>query len=351
MNNRNEIKATRFPVSLFWQLLVSLLILSGLHQGIVMAMYTTGFNGLIQTVVAIGYWIIVSFGLVYYTMMRVRKVYDVPLHEISEVTKKVAEGDFSVRLKTNNSEDKMDYLDVMADDLNTMIEELGSIETLKTDFISNVSHEMKTPLSVIKNYSEMMLQDNLPEGKRKEYSVIIGDAAVNMSELITNILKLNRLEHQVIVPKAEKYDLCRQLAECIMQFDTSLEEKNIDMDVDIEEKAIITADESLLVIVWNNLISNAIKFTEPGGKIVITETSQNGKIVVTVSDNGCGISKEAKDRIFDKFYQADTSHATEGNGLGLALALKIIVLMNGTIEVESELAKGSTFTVTLPTVQ
>ena len=229
-----------------------------------------------------------------------------------------------------------------------MAAELSSTETLKTDFISNVSHEMKTPLAVIKNYAELLQAPELTEADRMEYAQSVEEAASKMTELITNILRLNRIENQNIVPEIKRYDVCRQLADCLLQFESRWEEKQVEPDFDLEDSAYINADESLMELVWNNLMSNAIKFTEPGGQITVRQRTEGGKVVVSFTDTGCGMSAEAQKRIFDKFYQGDTSHATEGNGLGLALVQRVMTLLGGEVTVESELGKGSTFTVSLP---
>ena len=271
-----------------------------------------------------------------------------PVRKLSEAAQQVAKGDFSVRLAPQRRDGKKDEFEVLFDDFNTMASELGSTETLKTDFIANVSHEMKTPLAVIKNYAELLQAPELAEGERMEYAQSIEDAASKMTELITNILRLNRIENQKIVPELKRYDVCRQLADCLLQFESRWEEKQIEPDFDLEDSAFINVDESLLELVWNNLMSNAVKFTEPGGRITVRERAEGGKVIVSFTDTGCGMSEETRKRIFDKFYQGDTSHATEGNGLGLALVQRVMTLLGGEITVESELGKGSTFAVLLP---
>lgn len=345
-----RIRENRFPPSLFAIYLGVLLLMSGIHIGVIVFMDTVGWNKIIQSIVPIIYWGLVAAGLTLFTRNKMQSTYEEPMQKLAEATTKVANGDFSVYVPTLHTSDKLDYLDIMILDFNRMVEELGSIETLKTDFVSNVSHEMKTPIAIIKNYAELLQTNQLSEVQRKEYGIAIENAALRLSDLISNILKLNKLENQRITPDMEPYNICGQLCECILQFEDAWDEKEIELETEIEDVAMIRADESLLELVWNNLLSNAIKFTESGGKVTICQTSDETCVKVSVADTGCGMSKESISHIFDKFYQGDSSHSKEGNGLGLALVRRVLELMSGDIQVVSKEGEGSTFIVTLPTV-
>ena len=347
-NQHSMVKQSLFPLSLFAICLGVLLLMSGIHTGLIVFMNQSGWNELAQTIVPMIYWGMVAVGLTLFTRKKIKDTYEEPLHKLAEATERVANGDFSVYVPTIHTQDKWDYLDVMLVDFNRMVEELGSIETLKTDFVSNVSHEMKTPIAIIKNYAELLQGERITESQRKEYAESIETAAVRLSGLISNILKLNKLENQRITPEAEPYDVCRQLCECILQFEDAWEEKNIEFETEIEDEAVIEADESLLELVWNNLLSNAVKFTEPGGTITVRQTSDEQEVVVSVTDTGCGMDSDHISHIYDKFYQGDTSHSKEGNGLGLALVKRVLELSDGEIQVSSEPGKGSTFLVRLP---
>ena len=344
---RGKVKQSLFPVSLFGIYIGVLFLMSGIHTGLIVFMNSAGWNKAVMTVVPMCYWGMVAMGLTLFTRWKVKRTYEEPLYKMAEATRKVANGDFSVYVPTFHTMENRDYLDVMIIDFNKMVEELGSIETLKTDFFSNVSHEIKTPLAIIQNNAELLCMEKKPE-KQKEYAEVIFQTTKRLSELISNILKLNKLEKQAITPVAEEYDLCGQLAECAVNYEPVWEKKDIGFDADMEDSVKITADAALMELVWNNLLSNAVKFTEPGGTIKLTEQSDDSEIRVSVEDNGCGMTEETRKHIFDKFYQGDTSHAMAGNGLGLALALRVLQLNDYKIEVESEPGRGSKFTVIIP---
>lgn len=343
-----KVRGTHFPVSMFFIILSVLLLMSGVHVGLIIGVNTLKLNGVAQTMAIIFYWIVIAVFVTLWISLQMRKIYEVPMRQMAEATDKVANGDFSVYIPPLHTPEKLDYLDVMIMDFNKMVEELGSIETLKTDFFSNVSHEIKTPIAVVQNSAEMLKNTNLSLEEQQMYVDTIIQSSKKLSSLITNILKLNKLEKQNIQPVMEEYNLCEQLCQCSLQFENIWEEKEITFDAELEDKVMIHADESLLELVWTNLLSNAIKFTENGGTVRLIQTSTEKEVVVSVSDTGCGMSQETMKHIFDKFYQGDTSHSVSGNGLGLALALRIVQMAEGSIQVESQPGKGSTFTVHLP---
>ena len=342
------VRVSRFPKALFAVLFLGLMLASGIHQGLIVLMNVMDLSEMIQHIVPILYWGLVSLGSVLLIRNQMKATFEKPVQELAQATRKVAEGDFSIYVPPLHTADQLDYLDVMILDFNKMVAELGSIETLKTEFFSNVSHEIKTPLAVIQNTAQLLKDENLSPEQRAEHVAAIERYARRLADLISNILKLNKLEKQEIHPKMEAYDLCAQLAECALLFESRWEEKEIEFEADLEDRAAVEADESLLELVWNNLLSNAIKFTEPGGTVTLRQSSSDNQVTVSISDTGCGMDEGTLQHIFDKFYQGDTSHATEGNGLGLALVRRIVRMLGGSITVDSTPGQGSTFTVCLP---
>ncbi len=281
-------------------------------------------------------------------LLRRRLTVERPVKSIIDGAQKVMDGDLSTRIAPLRGVEP--GFNVIIDYFNRMVRELSGMETLRTDFIANVSHELKTPLAVIQNYGTMLQQPNLSEEDRRDYARTVTNASQRLASLITNILKLNKLENQQIYPKKERFDLGEQLCECLLGFENAWETKNLEIETDMEDGVTVESDPELLSLVWNNLFSNAIKFTEEGGTIGLKLHTENGHAVVEVSDTGCGISPEVGAHIFEKFYQGDSSHATQGNGLGLALVKRVVDIIGGEIGVRSELDKGSTFTVRIKAV-
>ncbi len=268
-----------------------------------------------------------------------------PVKMITEATSKMIAGDFSVRINSVSRFAADDSFNEIIEAVNKMAEELSGVETLRTDFIANVSHEMKTPLSVMQNYGTLLQSEELSEENRIEYAKAITDASQRLADMMTNILKLNRLENQKIYPNFKTFNLGEQLCESLLQYEREWERKNIEIEIDITDGVLVSADGELLSLVWNNLFSNAIKFTENGGKVSLTLTADEKYATVKISDSGCGMSADVGAHIFEKFYQGDTSHATQGNGLGLALVKRVIDILQGEIAVESAVGVGTTFTV------
>lgn len=299
-------------------------------------------------VVAICVFFAILLGAVLCTVADIfRRKYMVekPVKKILDATEKIASGDFNVKIRHDKEFSKFDEYDLIFDNINTMTAELSKNEVLKNDFISNVSHEIKTPLSIIQNHAKTLQNANLIEEKRQEYLNGLIINTKKLSDLITNILKLNKLENQQIVPEIEELDLSELLRVCALSHENLIEKKNLDLICDIDEVKIVSS-ASLLEVVFNNLISNAIKFTD-FGEINISLKEKNNYAVIKIKDTGCGITKEVGEHIFDKFYQGDTSHSSEGNGLGLSLVKKVIDLIGGEITVKSKVSVGSTFTIKL----
>lgn len=293
------------------------------------------------------YWAVIVGLFFSYSSYQKRKAYDEPMRKLSQAAKRVAEGDFSVYLEPRHTTDRYDYIDVMFQDFNKMVQDLGSLETMKSDFIANVSHEIKTPLSNIQSYAVALQNDKISKEDRKDYISTIVSSSDKLTSLVTNILKLNRIENQTTNLEYSAFDICKQLSESALLFEDVWGKKNINFVVNMDDKATIVADEGMLEIIWHNLISNAIKFTEPGGTITLTQTSTDKHATVSISDTGSGMSEETLSQVFDKFYQGDSSHSAEGNGLGLTLVSKVIELIGGELLVQSDLNKGTTFTVKL----
>lgn len=269
----------------------------------------------------------------------------IPTDRILASLNEITAGNFDSEVKINKIFGK--YADI-AEKLNCTAQELKSVETLKTDFISNVSHELKTPLANIKSYSELLRISDSDCDKTEYTDAIIRNVNI-MSKLITDILRLNKLENNVIHANNDTFDVGTAVTACLLSFESAWEEKNILLETDIPENIFVTSDKEMLELIWNNLLSNAFKFTPENGTVSVTVgKDESNNTTVEVSDNGIGMSDETKRHVFDKFYQADSSHSTKGNGLGLALAKRAAAVANCTISVESEEGKGSRFKVTIP---
>lgn len=267
------------------------------------------------------------------------------LDKISYAMQKVADGDYTVRL---DAEKDQPFRELYRN-FNTMAEELGGVEMLKNDFINGYAHELRTPITSINGFAEMLLNDDgtLSNEEKRSYLEIIASESRRLADLAGNSLLMSRLDTQKIIPDKKPFSLDEQLRRCSILLSGQWTEKELDMTMDLDE-AVYVGDYDLMQHLWINLLTNAVKYTPKGGSITVTLKNEEKFIAVSVADTGKGIPPEDRERIFDKYYQTDKSHSKRGLGLGLAICKRIVQLCNGTLEVESEVGVGSTFTVRLP---
>ena len=265
------------------------------------------------------------------------------IREFINATDKLSRGDFSARLSIKNPPE----FKVLSKNFNKMAKELGGIEVLRKDFINNFSHEFKTPIISIKGFAEILKDDDLSKEEKNEYLDIIIEESKRLSSLATNVLNLSKIETQVILNDIQRFNIGEQIRQSILLLDSKFQAKNILLDINIED-CYINGNKEMLNQVWVNLLDNAIKFNSENGIVSVNMRKKEGNIFITITDTGLGIAKESIYKIFDKFYQVDRSHATQGNGLGLTIVKKIIELHNGTIECNSIISKGTKFTISLP---
>lgn len=285
---------------------------------------------------------IIGITIVFFSTHAVSMYFFSPLKELSNAMARVAEGDFSVRLE---SKSKAKEIQAVYSGFNMMASELQSIEILKTNFISDVSHEIKTPACAIEGYATLLSGAENLGGEQEEYVSKILYNTRRLSSLTGNILLLSKLENQSIPTNRTRFWVDEQIRQAIVSLEPLWDKKKIEFDADMDEVEYFGC-ESLMYQVWMNIISNAIKFSPEGGTVTVSVKREGGFIKVSVADCGPGIPEEAKKRIFDKFYQADASHKTEGNGLGLALVKRILEMEGGEISAENA-GCGAEFTVTL----
>lgn len=274
-----------------------------------------------------------------------------PMNEIVDATQLMARGNFKIDLVPKHSYEYFDEYDILKENLNKMANELSKSEVLKNDFIANVSHEIKTPLAVIQNYAKALKDPSLDSETKEKYISNLVEACQKLNGLITNILKLNKLENQKLLPEIKEFNLSELLANQVLQFESLIEKKEIDLVCEIEEDLFIKSEESYLEIIFNNLMSNAIKFSNPKGMIYVGLKKEKQNYHITFKDSGCGMDKETGKHIFDKFYQGDTSRSKEGNGLGLALVKRVIDIIGGSIHVTSQIGEGTEFIITIRGVE
>ena len=269
-----------------------------------------------------------------------------PIRKMSDATKKVAKGDFNVQIE--NKKIRKDEIGTLTENFNMMVRELESNEYLSKEFMSNVSHEFKTPIASIQGFANLLKDKDLSEKDKEEYIDIIIEESGRLANLSNNIQQLSKLENKKGLIQKKKVAIDEQIRKCIIILNNKLEEKNIEIGMDEDKDVFLNVNEDMMHQVWINLINNAIKYTDDNGRIDIIIDEFKDRVVVEVKDTGRGIKEENVDKIFEKFYQEDSSHNSEGNGLGLAIVKKIVELHKGTIEVKSKIGEGSSFIVTIP---
>ena len=268
-----------------------------------------------------------------------------PLNEMIEATERISKGDFKIHIQETFDE-KSDF-GILQRSFNHMARELDGIEMFRKDFINNFSHEFKTPIVSIQGFAHQLQAGGLTHEEEQEYIRIIAQESDRLAKMSTNILLLSKLENQAIVTEQTEFWLDEQLRTCLVLLEKQWEPKNIELNIDLQEVK-YRFNEDMLSQLWLNLFSNAIKFTPEGGTVSCVLSSDSQSITVRISDTGIGMTTETCSHIFDKFYQGDTSHAGAGNGIGLTIVKRILYLCKGSIDVQSEIGRGSVFTVTLP---
>ena len=264
-----------------------------------------------------------------------------PLDEFKDAISEVEKGNFDVQVGSENAPEL--FAEVI-ESFNHMTKELNGTEIFRSDFINSFSHEFKTPIVSIDGFARRLKKDDLPEDKRREYIDIIISESKRLTKLSSNILLLNKLENQQYLSDRSEFRLDEQIRSCILLLEKQWSKKNIELVIELEPIELFSNQE-LLSQAWLNIIGNAIKFSEESSPVYIRAVSTDQRIRITVEDRGEGMDEDTLHHIFDRFYQGDSAHSSEGNGLGLPLVKRIIELCGGTIRVESAKGKGTVFTV------
>lgn len=267
-----------------------------------------------------------------------------PIVALSKAAKRIAAGHFNIDIKPSSRKDEIGDLER---DFAVMVQELRSNELMKKDFIANVSHEFKTPLAIIQGYGKLLGDDSLPPDERRRYAQKLEQESQRLINLTANILRLSKLENQVIAPEANRFQLDEQIRQAILALQPAWSRRHIELDIDLQP-LFYEGDEELLSQIWMNLMDNAIKFSHDGGTVIVRMAETEKGIEVKITDHGIGMDDATKARIFEQFYQGDTSLSKEGSGLGLPIVRRIVDLHRGSIDIQSRLGAGTQFVVTLP---
>jgi len=290
-----------------------------------------------RAIVSLNSTIAVLLGIIMFLF--VAKMIVKPIKDLTDATKKVATGDFSLVIKTERD----DELGELIDGFNKMTKDLASIEILRNDFISDISHEFKSPITSIEGYTKLLADSN--DEAKDEYTDIILHETERLSNMATNILTINKLDNENII-NTEEFKLDEQIRRSILLLENKWNEKAIELDVDLDD-VIIKANKDLINQIWINLLDNAIKFSPLNGRISIKLINHEKRCEFIIEDEGIGISKEDQEKIFEKFYKADKSRNIEGTGLGLSIVKRIVDLHEGEIKLDSQVGRGTRISVFL----
>ena len=319
---------------------VTLLVYFGVDGGFLVTDGHVTIGGALTMIYAVCIFIALSI------VIMIRMVFIGPIRKIMAAMGRLAKGDFSVRIDMSNEAYRPREIREFAESFNKAAEELSGTEILRKDFINNFSHEFKTPIVSISGFADLLLDVDLPPEDQKEYLTIIRDESKRLAELSTNILTLNRIESQAILRDTENIRLGEQIRQSVLLTEQKWRDKNLDFEADIEDVEYL-GNEALLKEVWLNILDNAAKFSPEGEVVSVTLHKKGGEIIAAVTDHGPGMDEKTRAHIFEQFYQGDTSHRSQGNGLGLAMVRKIVELHGGKVSVDSSPGNGSSFTVVL----
>lgn len=290
---------------------------------------------------------IISFIIAVIITYMINKITLEPIREVIKATNELAQGNYDTRIDITGANE----LIVLNESFNKLAKELSSVELLRTDFVNNFSHEFKTPIVSLKGYAKMLRYNKeLTQQERDEYLDIIIIESERLAALSTNVLNLSKIENQQILTDCTNFRLDEQIRTSILTLESKWSDKNIELDIDMDDCE-FRGNEEQLKLIWRNLLENAIKFSKENGKIEIELRRYSAAAMIRISDNGIGMDENSKKHIFDKFYQADTSHTAQGHGLGLTICSKVIKLHGGRIIVKSEIEKGTEFVVMLPFIK
>lgn len=349
--NKEPKKTNKSSLFLFFTAAIILLVLSLYVSFVTILFLLYRFNLLVpnKPFSSLPFLCTITFSSIFGIILSIyiSKIFYRPINKMSSSFKKISKGNLNIKIE---DESIFEEINELYSNFNTMTTELSNIETLRNDFVINVSHELKTPLTSIEGYATLLQNENLDNETRVMYTEKIIRNIRELSTLTGNILALSKLEHQELITDIKTFSLDEQIKRIIINLEPSWSSKNIEFNLNLEE-TLFTTNEGLSYQVWYNLINNAIKFSHENGTIGILLKNIDNNIIITISDNGIGMSQDTQKHIFDKFYQGDTSHKSEGNGLGLSLVKRIIQLFSGKITVTSELNKGTTFEVILPIIK